>query len=118
MPANLAACRPPGQAARARPRAGGGAGVSRVGGPVEGSLPAGQADSAPTVLMAHYDVVPATDEGWTHPPFAGEITGSGEQRLLWGRGGPGIGMHQEVAPNPDALKMALKGINVSQPGII
>ncbi len=24
----------------------------------------------------------------------------------------------EVAPNPDALKMALKGINVSQPGII
>jgi twitching motility protein PilT len=24
----------------------------------------------------------------------------------------------EVAPNPDALKMALKGINVAQPGII
>ena len=24
----------------------------------------------------------------------------------------------EVAPNPDALKMALKGINVSNPGII
>jgi twitching motility protein PilT len=24
----------------------------------------------------------------------------------------------EVAPNPDALKMALKGINVSQPGMI
>ena len=24
----------------------------------------------------------------------------------------------EVAPNPDSLKMALKGINVSQPGII
>jgi len=24
----------------------------------------------------------------------------------------------EVAPNPEALKMALKGINVSQPGII
>jgi twitching motility protein PilT len=23
-----------------------------------------------------------------------------------------------VAPNPDALKMALKGINVSQPGMI
>lgn len=46
----------------------------------------GHADGAPTVLMAHYDVVPATDEGWTHPPFAAEITGSGEQRLLWGRG--------------------------------
>jgi twitching motility protein PilT len=24
----------------------------------------------------------------------------------------------EVAPNPDALKMALKGIDVSQPGIL
>ena len=24
----------------------------------------------------------------------------------------------EVAPNPDALKMALKGINVSQPGMV
>jgi carboxypeptidase PM20D1 len=36
--------------------------------------------------MAHYDVVPATAEGWTHPPFAAELTGSGEQQLLWGRG--------------------------------
>lgn len=46
----------------------------------------GRVDGAPTVLMAHYDVVPATEEGWTHPPFAAELTGSGEQQLLWGRG--------------------------------
>lgn len=46
----------------------------------------GRGDGAPTVLMAHYDVVPATEEGWTHPPFAAEVTGEGEQRLLWGRG--------------------------------
>lgn len=45
----------------------------------------GREDGAPTVLMAHYDVVPATDEGWTHPPFGAELTGSGEQ-LLWARG--------------------------------
>ncbi|SDH25344.1 carboxypeptidase PM20D1 [Leifsonia sp. 98AMF] len=46
----------------------------------------GRSDEAPTVLMAHYDVVPATAEGWTHPPFAAELTGSGEQQVLWGRG--------------------------------
>jgi len=39
-----------------------------------------------SVLMAHYDVVPATDEGWQHPPFAAEVTGEGDDRLLWGRG--------------------------------
>ncbi|WP_066038558.1 M20/M25/M40 family metallo-hydrolase [Herbiconiux solani] len=53
------------------------------------------ADSPPaTVLMAHYDVVAATDEGWEHPPFGavvtGTVTGSGAQtstgQLLWGRG--------------------------------
>jgi carboxypeptidase PM20D1 len=46
----------------------------------------GRSDGAPTVLMAHFDVVPATDEGWTHPPFSAEVTGDGEERLVWGRG--------------------------------
>ena len=37
----------------------------------------------PSVLMAHYDVVPAGDpEAWTHPPFSGHIDGT----HLWGRG--------------------------------
>jgi carboxypeptidase PM20D1 len=36
--------------------------------------------------MAHYDVVPATDEGWQHPPFGAEVTGEGDARVLWSRG--------------------------------
>ena len=36
-----------------------------------------------SVLMAHYDVVPADDPGeWTHPPFSGHNDGT----FLWGRG--------------------------------
>jgi carboxypeptidase PM20D1 len=40
----------------------------------------------PTVLMAHYDVVPATDEGWRHPPFAATIVPHPDGDLVWGRG--------------------------------
>ncbi|GAB3581320.1 M20 family peptidase [Leifsonia lichenia] len=46
----------------------------------------GAGDGPPTVLMAHYDVVPATDEGWEHPPFGAELTGDGDGRVLWSRG--------------------------------
>src|SRR6188768_3705177 len=46
----------------------------------------GTDDGPPTVLMAHYDVVPATEDGWEHPPFAAELTGGGEEELIWGRG--------------------------------
>jgi carboxypeptidase PM20D1 len=46
----------------------------------------GRTDGAPSVLMAHYDVVSATDDGWTHPPFAAELVGEGEAQLVWGRG--------------------------------
>ena len=42
----------------------------------------GKDQGKPTVFMAHYDVVPAEPEGWTHPPFAGVIDGG----CLWGRG--------------------------------
>jgi carboxypeptidase PM20D1 len=46
----------------------------------------GRSTGSPTVLMAHYDVVPAADDGWTHPPFAADLTGEGDDRLIWGRG--------------------------------
>ncbi|RLP74746.1 M20/M25/M40 family metallo-hydrolase [Mycetocola tolaasinivorans] len=49
----------------------------------------GTADN-PTVLMGHYDVVSVNvgehEAAWEHPPFAAEITGEGEERVLWGRG--------------------------------
>ena len=45
-----------------------------------------EAGGDPTVLMAHYDVVPATDDGWVHPPFAAEIVQGETGDLLWGRG--------------------------------
>lgn len=41
----------------------------------------GQSSLSPTVLMAHYDVVPVT-EGWDHDPFLGEVVGDS----LYGRG--------------------------------
>ncbi len=42
----------------------------------------GQSSEEPLVLMAHYDVVPAEDEQWTHAPFSGEII----EDQVWGRG--------------------------------
>ena len=41
----------------------------------------GLSDEKPTVLMAHYDVVPVTD-GWKHDPFLGEVVDG----YLYGRG--------------------------------
>ena len=41
----------------------------------------GESSEKPTVLMAHYDVVPVTD-GWEHDPFLGEVVNG----YLYGRG--------------------------------
>ena len=42
----------------------------------------GKSGSAPSVMMAHYDVVPVNEDSWDKPPFAGII----ENGILWGRG--------------------------------
>lgn len=47
---------------------------------------AGTSADSPTILLAHYDVVVAFDEGWEHPPFGAELTGSGEHCEIWARG--------------------------------
>jgi len=41
----------------------------------------GKSSEKPTVLMSHYDVVPAT-EGWLHDPFLGEVV----NESVYGRG--------------------------------
>ncbi len=42
----------------------------------------GKNHNSPTVLMAHYDVVPANEEMWEKPPFEAIL----EDGVLWGRG--------------------------------
>ncbi|MCQ1537611.1 M20 family metallopeptidase [Methanocalculus taiwanensis] len=36
----------------------------------------------PLLLCGHVDVVPALDEGWTHPPYSGFV----DDTFVWGRG--------------------------------
>lgn len=42
----------------------------------------GAGTGRPSVLMAHHDVVPADEPGWTHEPFAADLADG----RIWGRG--------------------------------
>ena len=42
----------------------------------------GKRHDAPSVMMAHFDVVPVVEQMWEKPPFAGIL----EDGVLWGRG--------------------------------
>jgi len=42
----------------------------------------GREEAPPMLLQGHMDVVPATDQQWSHPPFAGTISDG----FVWGRG--------------------------------
>jgi carboxypeptidase PM20D1 len=54
-----------------------------AGGSLLLTWPGGDPSLPPLVLLAHQDVVPATDEAdWTHSPFSGEIADG----YVWGRG--------------------------------
>jgi carboxypeptidase PM20D1 len=47
---------------------------------------AGTTSESPILLLAHYDVVDATDDRWEHPPFAADLVGDGEDAVVWSRG--------------------------------
>ncbi len=47
---------------------------------------AGRSAETPTLLLAHYDVVAASDERWDHPPFGAELVEGPDGTELWARG--------------------------------
>ncbi len=47
---------------------------------------AGKSAESPTILLAHYDVVAASDERWDHPPFGADLVETTDGTAIWARG--------------------------------
>ncbi len=62
----------------------------------------GRGEAPPLLLYGHVDVVPVTDQQWTHPPFAGRVIDG----WVWGRGA--LDMKDGIAMYADALLHAAK----------
>lgn len=60
----------------------------------------GRGAAPPLLLYGHVDVVPTTDQRWTHPPFAGRLAGG----YVWGRGA--LDMKGGIAMMVAALRRA------------
>jgi len=71
----------------------------------------GRSPSAPALcLLPHLDVVPASEEEWTHPPFGGTRAGG----FVWGRGA--VDMLNVTAAMAAAFRPYLEGRLPSLPG--
>ena len=63
----------------------------------------GREPGNPAVLLSHYDVVPAQEDAWEKPPFAGVL----EDGVLWGRGT--LDMKNQLCCMLEAAETLLEG---------
>ena len=73
-------------------------------------LPATDPAAPKLLLMGHLDVVPASETGWQHDPFGGEIVDG----FVWGRGA--VDMLNQTAAMAAVFKRYLSGVTKTPAG--